>query len=552
MERLTARPAPRSRSNRLIRNGDWRAMLRTKLVVAFLGLLGPAVLMSALLYWGPRQMEQRLERALLAHDEVQAYLALALHTNRHLQQLEYEVTLGHAANQDDLSASRDRLTQMLVDLRRLTLQELAFVGDAEPEEQQELERIARFENLLDQALTAISRAGAGGSPEILRRDMGLLDQRLGALIDEVIADESREAEVADAQARQLTARLTVLAIVVVALSAICALITALWARRRIQAPVDALIEGTRTIARGRLDHRVSVSGRDELANLAVSFNWMVAEVERRRAELDRTRADLEREVQDRTRELRQSNQTLRRVDEARRRMFADISHALRTPLTVIRGEAEVTLRGRDGKSRGYRGALQRIVATTAQLNKLVEDLLQVARSESATLHAEPSDILANRLVAEVAEDAKALAAAKGIRVACVAPAGAIQIRGDTDRLRQLLLILVDNACRYTPADGQISIGLGTSERYAVVTVSDSGIGIPADEVDLVPGRFYRGSNVTDLAPSGAGLGLHVAQSIAEAHAGDIAVDSEPGRGTTVRVRLPLWEGADAIDERAAG
>jgi two-component system, OmpR family, sensor kinase len=527
-------------------------MLRTKLAVAFLGLLGPAVLMGFLLYWGPRQMEQRLERALLAHDELQAYQALASHTYRHLQQLAYEVTLGHAMNQGDLSASRGRLTEMLEDLHRLTLEELAFVGQAEPEERQELERIARFEALLDQGITAIDRAGADGSPETLRRDLDRLDQRLGALIDEVIADESREAEVADAQARQLTDRLTMLAIVVVALCAICALVTALWARRRIQAPVDALIEGTRTIAGGGLDHRVSVSGRDELANLAVSFNWMVAELERRRADLERARADLEREVQERTRELRESNQALRRVDEARRRMFADISHALRTPLTVIRGEAEVTLRGRDGKSRAYRAALQRIVATTAQLNKLVEDLLQVARSESATVRSEPSEITANRLVAEVVEDAKALGAVKGIAVAFVAATEAIQIRGEADRLRQLLLILIDNACRYTHAGGQISIGLGTSERYAVVTVSDTGIGIPTDELDLVPGRFYRGSNVTDLAPSGAGLGLHVAQSIAEAHAGDIAVDSEPGRGTTVRVRLPLWEDADAIDERAAG
>jgi signal transduction histidine kinase len=497
-------------------------------------------------------MEQRLERTLLAHNEVQAYLALALETYRHLQQLEYQVTLGQAVEQQDLSASRDRLSEMLEQLRRLTLEELAFVGDAEPEEQEELARIARFENLLDEAITAVTRAGTEGSAEQVRRQMGLLDQRLGALIDEVIADETGEAEVADTQARRLTGRLTMLAIVVVALSAICALVTALWARRRIQAPIDALIEGTRTIARGGLDHRVSVSGRDELANLAASFNWMMAEIERRRAELERARANLEREVQERTRELRHSNETLRRVDHARRRMFADISHALRTPLTVIRGEAEVTLRGRERRGREYRGALERIVDTTAQLNRLVEDLLQVARSESAAFHSEPSDVVANRLVAEVAEDAKALAAIRNVQVTCSIPADTIHIRGDPDRLRQLLLILLDNACRYTPADGQISIGLATAEAHAVVTVSDTGIGIPPDELALVPGRFYRGSNVTELAPAGAGLGLHVAQSIAEAHAGDILVDSEPGRGTTVRLRLPLATPADLIDERAAG
>jgi signal transduction histidine kinase len=527
-------------------------MLRTKLVVAFVGLLSPAILMGFLLYWGPRQMEQRLERTLLAHNEVQAYLALALETYRHLQQLEYEVALGQAVEPEDLSQRRQRLEEMLEHLRRLTLEELAFVGDAEPEEQEELARIARFEDTLDQAIAAVARAGADGSAEERRRVMSLVDQRLGALIDEVIADETGEAEVADAQARQMSDRLTVLAIVVVAIAGICALVTALWARRRIQAPIDALIEGTRTIARGGLDHRVRVFGRDELANLAVSFNWMMAELERQRSQLERARADLERKVQERTSELRQSNETLRRVDEARRRMFADISHALRTPLTVIRGEAEVTLRGREGKGTKYRGALQRIVETTAQLNRLVEDMLQLARSEAASLHAEPSEIMAGRLVAEVAEDARALAAPRGIEVTTLAPPEAICVRGDPDRLRQLLLILLDNACRYTPAGGRISIGLAASERHAVVTVSDTGIGIPADELDLVAGRFYRGSNARELAPSGAGLGLHVAKSIVEAHGGEIAVTSEPGRGTTVRVSLPLTPALDLIDERAAG
>lgn len=527
-------------------------MLRTKLVIAFVGLLGPALLMGFLLYWGPRQMEQRLERTLLAHNEVQAYQALALEAYRHLQQLEYEVTVAGAADQNQLSEGRQRLETMLQELRRLTLEELAFVGAAEPEEQEELERIARFRDLLEEAIAAMARAGADGSAAAVRREMALADQRLGALIDEVIADETGEAEAADAQARGMTRQLTMLAIAVVALSALCAALTALWARRRIQAPIDALIEGTRTIARGGLDHRVRVSGRDELANLAVSFNWMMAELERRRTELERTRSDLEREVQERTRELRQSNATLRRVDHARRRMFADISHALRTPLTVIRGEAEVTLRGRECESGQYRGALQRIVATTAQLNKLVEDLLQLARSEAATLHSEPREIVANRLVAEVVEDAKALGAPRGLRVTAVMPAEAIRVRGDPERLRQLLLILIDNATRYTPAGGEIAIGLGAEERSAFVSVSDTGVGIPREELDLVPGRFYRGSNVTDLAPAGAGLSLHVAQSIAEAHAGRIEVTSEPGRGTTVRVCLPLAAAADLIDERAAG
>ena len=133
-------------------------MLRTKLVVAFLGLLGPAFIMGFLLYWGPRQMEQSLERTLLAHGEVQAYLELALEAYRHLQQLSYEAMLGQPVDREELLASRARLTEKLEDLRRLTLDELAFVGESEPEERLELERIARFEGLLEQAVATMSQA----------------------------------------------------------------------------------------------------------------------------------------------------------------------------------------------------------------------------------------------------------------------------------------------------------------------------------------------------------------------------------------------------------
>jgi signal transduction histidine kinase len=266
---------------------------------------------------------------------------------------------------------------------------------------------------------------------------------------------------------------------------------------------------------------------------------MAAELQRRRAELDQSRAELEREVRERTRELYESNQALSRMDEARRRMFADISHALRTPLTVIRGEAEVTLRRRDTAGRGIRAALERIVETTTQVNKLVEDLLMVARSEALAPRAETAEIAAGKLLRDVAEAASALGAAKGLHVECAVPDRPINVRGDPDRLQQALLILVDNACLYTPAGGRIAISLTADGARAVLSIADSGVGIPPAELDLVADRFYRGSNIGHLSPSGAGLGLHIARSIVEAHGGEIEIASERPAGTRVTVRLPL-------------
>jgi signal transduction histidine kinase len=117
----------------------------------------------------------------------------------------------------------------------------------------------------------------------------------------------------------------------------------------------------------------------------------------------------------------------------------------------------------------------------------------------------------------------------------------INIRGDPDRRQEALLILVDNACLYTPAGGRIAISLIAKGARAVLSIADSGVGIPPAELDLVADRFYRGSNIWHLSPSGTGLGLHIAKSIIEAHGGEIEIASERAAGTRVTVRLPLFQ-----------
>ncbi len=329
------------------------------------------------------------------------------------------------------------------------------------------------------------------------------------------------------------------AIAVAIIATVVTIATARWARRRIQTPIEDLRQATLRLASDGLEHRLPVSGRDELAALATSFNWMAAELQRRRAELDQARVGLEQKVRRRTAELHESNLALRRMDEARRRMFEDISHALRTPLTVIRGEAEVTLRAGRGPSGATRAALARIADTAAQLGELVEELLMVSRSEALAPQAEVAAISANQMVRDLAEDARALGSAKGLEVDCSIPDRPIVIGGDRDRLHQALLIVVDNACRYTPSGGRVTIDLTADATRMVLTVADSGVGIANEELDLVTERFYRGSNIGELEPAGVGLGLHIAKSVIEGHGGALNIASEPGAGTKVTICLEL-------------
>jgi signal transduction histidine kinase len=165
----------------------------------------------------------------------------------------------------------------------------------------------------------------------------------------------------------------------------------------------------------------------------------------------------------------------------------------------------------------------------------------LARSEALAPRAETAVIAADQLLRHVALDAGALGAAKSLHVDCSLPDRPISIRGDPDRLQEALLILVDNACRYTPAEGRIAISLTAEDARAVLSIADSGVGIPPDELDLVADRFYRGSNVGDLGPSGTGLGLHIAKSIIEAHGGELEIASEREGGTRATVRLPLCQ-----------
>lgn len=233
------------------------------------------------------------------------------------------------------------------------------------------------------------------------------------------------------------------------------------------------------------------------------------------------------------------NQTLERLETlftSQQRLLADVSHELRTPLTVIKGSVDLIRRMKklDEES------LTSIDQEAGRLTRLVGGLLLLAQAESGRLSLNIKPVELDTLMLEVFHEMRILAGGKVmIKVADI---DEVQVQGDRDRLKQVLLNLVANAIQYTPAGGEIIMSLARVGKQARVIVRDTGPGIPSQDLPFIFERFYRAEKSrTRSRSSGFGLGLSIAQWIVENHGGTIKVDSKEGQGTTFAIWLPLWE-----------
>ena len=237
--------------------------------------------------------------------------------------------------------------------------------------------------------------------------------------------------------------------------------------------------------------------------------------------------------------------------EHMRRFMADAAHELRTPITVVRSRAEVALQ-RARSPEEYVQSLRDIERETERLGGIVEDLLMLARADAGERPIERRRVFLDDLTLDAAESARIIADRKAVRLE-VGDFEEAAVTGDATLLRQLVLILLDNAIKFTGAGGVVRVGVRTVGSIATLTVADTGIGIPPEQLPHVFERFYRGDpsrtrESADGAGSGSdgvGLGLSIAQWIAEEHAGSIRIDSAPGQGARVTVQFPAEPSAGA-------
>jgi two-component system, OmpR family, sensor histidine kinase VicK len=227
--------------------------------------------------------------------------------------------------------------------------------------------------------------------------------------------------------------------------------------------------------------------------------------------------------------------------------IADASHELRTPLTVLRGNAEVALAA-SGTHCDHEPILREIVAESERMTRLVEDLLFLARYDAGALPLEERAIDVEPWLAEVAARAEVLARQRGARLTFAMAASGRAVM-DAERVQQAILVLVDNAAKFSPPGVPVAMSAIAAGGWLRIAVEDRGPGIPADVLPNIFERFYRADRTRGRRSGGAGLGLSIARAIVEAHGGRIEASPRPGGGAAMRIEIPIREVASAGEPR---
>ena len=332
----------------------------------------------------------------------------------------------------------------------------------------------------------------------------------------VATSEARET-VRDA-ARDDTRSTTLLVVAGLAGALLAALVLFSGLINSMRAPLGRLVDGARKLAGGELDTRVEVGGPVEIATLGSAFNEMATSLERDARERDR-------------------------MEQMKDDFVLTVSHELRTPVTVVKGFAEMlTAQKRALSARQYEAA-EIISDSAGQLQNMINDLLDLARSDAGKLRINPKPTPAGTLAQKMGRQMRPHFEEKDQRLTVSVEKGLPNVEADADRIAQVLANLLTNANKYTPSGARVRLTAASNGKQVEYSVADNGPGLAAEEAEHVFERFWRAQSGETQEVGGTGLGLAIARSLVELHGGRITVDSAEGKGTTFKFTLPIADGA---------
>ena len=345
-----------------------------------------------------------------------------------------------------------------------------------------------------------------------------VDRRLTSAVTnsgEELANDTRAArDSARDNARTDTRNTTILVAAGLGGALLAALILFSGLINSMRAPLGRLVEGARRLAGGDLRTRVEVGGPVEIATLGRAFNEMANSLERDARERDR-------------------------VEQMKDDFVLTVSHELRTPVTVVKGFAEMLTAQRKSLNSRQFEAAEVIAESAGQLQKMINDLLDLARSDAGKLRIEPEPTPVRPLAQRIGRQMRPNFEGKDQRFTVSVEKDLPDIQADAGRIGQVLANLLTNANKYAPEGSQVRLAATQVGDEVEFAVSDTGPGLDEDQLDHVFDRFWRADSSESQSVGGTGLGLAIAKSLVELHGGAISANSSPGKGATFRFVLPI-------------
>ncbi len=523
-------------------------MFSRRLVFAFAAFALLAVALGALNGWVSRLAEHRVVRGRVAADLLSTYLDLSAEKAR----LRIWVLQSIADTSTDPALGPDLAQSMQRDidtLRRLADEAQRMDGPDASLLKEHADR-ARTIDLLDNSVASMlnrvdivnARATGERGPIPLSAVDEVFDRYgqhdVRALLNQAIAAETEALRRDRASADDSLAQARFVSNIAASSIVILAIILSIYFSYALRRPLRELTAGAQAYETGDLAYRIPSLSKDEFGTLAQRMNQMASQLDLTSQRERELRSGLENMVSERTVDLQAAIADLQSSEARRRQLLADIGHELRTPTTVIRGEAEIALRGREMTDASYRESLARIATSAEQLGKQIEDLLTIALDDAEMLTLKNDVVEPEIELRSAISQASTLASLRQVHLLpCLQDLDAV-VQGDARRIGQIMSVLLDNAIRYSHPSGRVEITTRTLPGSWQLEVRDHGIGIPEDDFPRIFERGFRASSARVHRADGSGLGLSIAKAFAERHGGELAIESHVGLGTTVRLRLP--------------
>jgi signal transduction histidine kinase len=512
--------------SRLLRGPFWQALAGAGALA-----VGALVVMALTLALSLQRADGLLDRLSRSQDQ----LAMVTRIDASIDRLRADMIV------DDVrpDPATPAMTQQLLSDYRRSVDEEARQAAHRPGDgsSTEVQNAAELENLFHMLRKEMPLAGPD-SPASNRRRFDTTQREFDALAEQIIARERQETQAAIISMRNLRHTMTLLGVAIPIMVALVAGLGAWIMLASMLQPLRVLERAAERAGKGETVSPVHVDGFAELRRLAGAFNHMDEQIAAQRMALSEANRGLEAQVSERTREIEAGRQKLAEVDNTRRLFYSRIGHELRTPVTVMRGEAEIALRDADASAARLREALEHVAANGSFLQRRLEDMLALARAEDGriALLKEPVDL--GDVVRRTAALAEPYVRSSGARMETdIADRKGAIILGDASWLQQGLLALVDNAAKFSGGQGAIRLSFAIDGATAHLAVTDGGPGVAEADLPYLFDSYYQ--TAAGRARGGAGLGLSVARWVVEQHGGAIAASSAPEKGLTVSIALPV-------------